>query len=172
MAKKLLYLFFLVPLNLFPHPHTFISPEIQIIVKDTVLEKLKIAWVFDAMTTVQILEVFDTNKNKKLDPPEVNVIRENIFKNLKSYDYFTFIQLNHKSFDYLPINFRPYINAKKRLVYAFEIEIKKNIKDFEVIFKDESIYVAFEMKNENITLNESEKFLLTSNENSFQLKKN
>ena len=86
--------------NIFSHPHTFISPVVDLDIKEKVLEKIKISWVFDAMTSAQVMEIFDKNKNRKLDPNEVKIIKENIFKNLIVYQYYTFIKIKQSLIKY------------------------------------------------------------------------
>jgi ABC-type uncharacterized transport system substrate-binding protein len=103
------------------HPHAFIVQRIEVVFDDKGLAGVKIRWKFDDMFASMIAEDYDRNRNGRLEPGEVEVVKENAFSNLSQFSYFTFIKINDKPFEVKYIkDFNAHL-ADNRLVYEFLI---------------------------------------------------
>jgi ABC-type uncharacterized transport system substrate-binding protein len=156
---------------LFSHPHVFISPKIRVNLKGNSLNKIQVEWVFDAMTTAQVLEVFDRNKNGILDVSEVNTIRKKVFVNLSNYQYYTALYINGKRIPTLsPTEFQARINANKKLIYSFNLVFRrKKINSLKMSFQDSSFYVTFDVQKDNISFDKKSSFQLKTGSDFFSL---
>ena len=65
------------------HPHVFIDTKV-----DVLPEKIIITWSFDEMNSAMLMEDYDKNKDKKLDPDEIAFMEKDHFKTLEPYSYF------------------------------------------------------------------------------------
>ncbi len=126
------------------HPHVFIEHTVEIQVNDSGVHALKLRWVFDEMFSSMLIQDFDTNKNKKIDPSENPVVKKNGFDNLLEYHYFVFMKMGGKSF--YPSragDFQASI-ANNRLVYSFTVPVTLKTGGFpakaELVIKDPSNY--------------------------------
>ena len=155
MKKK--YLLALVLLlmggnRLFSHPHIFIVPEIKFIYQNNEIKQVRVRWLFDAMSTFQILNVFDKNRNKRLDRSEKNQIKKKYFPALRQFNYFTFLAIERKSISIQPVQFKPYLRGKQ-LVYEFFLIPKVKGKSLLLYFFDKTNYVAFDLRANKIKVN-------------------
>lgn len=151
-----LFLFILGTVNLaFAHPHVFVSPKSKLFFDSSNnLKKIRVIWYFDSMTSVQIMQAFDRNRNGRLDRREVNFIRQKVLPGLAQFHYYTFLKTDGRSLRTIrPINFKAYAKRRRKLVYQFDIAINKKVsKNLKLLFEDQTIYVAFELFTKNIEI--------------------
>ena len=94
MNKLIIIFFFFLSSFTFAHPHVFINADITVCYDEEGISKLKMKYTFDKMFSNDLLQMFDKNKNKKLDASEVLQVKAKAFSNLVKYDYFVHIQHN------------------------------------------------------------------------------
>lgn len=138
--------------NCYSHPHTFIEVEPTIKIKDKNIEKLHIKWILDEMTSTMLIMEFDNDGNGKLDKNENSYIFENYFLSLENYEFYMKIVSNRKKVGIKPRNFKASIE-KNRLIYAFDILEKIQMKNLKIDFYDEDLFVGMIIKKDFITLN-------------------
>ena len=75
----------------FTHPHVFMDARIEVSYDNHGVEGFWITWKFDKVFTAGILMDFDSDKNERFSPREVQLIEEKAFSNLVNYRYFVYI---------------------------------------------------------------------------------
>ncbi len=139
--------------DLAAHPHVFIEHSVEIQVNDSGVQALKLRWVFDEMFSSLLIQDFDTNKNKKIDPSENPVVKKNGFDNLKEYHYFVFMKMGKKS--YYPSHAEAFqaTIARNRLVYIFTVPVTLKPGRFpakaELVIRDPSNYTDLTLIKSN-----------------------
>ena len=133
------------------HPHVFIETKV-----DVLPEKIIVTWSFDEMSSAMLMDDYDKNKNKKLDPDEVAFMEKDHFRTLEPYSYFIHMSDGKDEFDLKRVGeFSALFDAKK-LIYTFAIP-KPKFKKYELRFYDAEMYVALILKKEWLTCKESMK---------------
>jgi len=105
MKHKLSLLFILAVVGLmvfspaaYPHPHVFVVNKMILIFDDRGFSGIRVNWSFDEFFSSMIAGDYDKNRNKKLEIPEVALIKKEAFGYLANFDYFTFIKIDGKPF--------------------------------------------------------------------------
>jgi len=109
------------------HPHIFIDSRITLIFDEKGLVAIQEEWVFDEMFGQFILEDYDANKNKKLEPAEGKKIKAEAFDNLKDHGYFHIVKLNGKPFTVKTVTDFSVAMVKGRVAYRFTTPCRKAI---------------------------------------------
>ncbi len=150
----LVLIFFATITKVYAHPHVFISPKVQIFFNEHTLSKVNIEWIFDDMTSFAILDLYDKNKNKKIDPTEQKTIMSKTFNNFGEFNYFTFLEIDGKIVIYgKPCDFHAKVIKNDILHYSFTIPVNKKVnKKMKLWFKDETNYVGFDFMKENVAV--------------------
>ena len=127
----------------FTHPHVFMDARIELAYDNHGIEGFWITWKFDKVFTAGILMDFDSDKNERLSPGEVNVIEDKAFSNLVNYRYFVYIHSSKGQ--YRPANVRDFtaymeggrVHYRFFVPYALPIgagEIKVNVAVYDETF--------------------------------------
>jgi ABC-type uncharacterized transport system substrate-binding protein len=129
------------------HPHLFIEPSLKLLVTDQKITGLRVNWLWDKWWTEDVMAQCDLDKNGHLDSSEIKKVYKDFFIGIKSFNFFTEVEVNKKTIKYSDIkNFNARLNTENLLEYEFEIplnqplEVKANIR---VRFSDQTIYTAF-----------------------------
>jgi len=138
------FLFFTCFLSSFlhAHPHVFIDTKVNVLP-----EKIVLTWSFDEMSSAMLMDDYDKNKNKILDPDEVAFMEKDHFKTLEPYSYFIHMSDGKDEFDLKRIIEFTASFENKKLVYTFAIP-KPKFKKYELRFYDAEMYVALIVKKE------------------------
>ena len=126
------FLFFTCFLSSFlhAHPHVFIDTKVNVLP-----EKIVLTWSFDEMSSAMLMDDYDKNKNKILDPDEVAFMEKDHFKTLEPYSYFIHMSDGKDEFDLKRIIEFSASFENKKLVYTFAIP-KPKFKKYELRFYD------------------------------------
>jgi ABC-type uncharacterized transport system substrate-binding protein len=143
-----LLFFLLITTLLFSHPHTFI--DIYTTIKKDNPNIINFKWKLDEMTSSMLIMELDKNMDGKIDKKENRYIEDEYFSMFKPYSYYTFMFINNKKVKLPePKNFKASIE-KHQLCYAFDIEIKSDIKNIYFEFGDIDYYNALILKDKFI----------------------
>ncbi|MEA3552992.1 MAG: DUF1007 family protein [Campylobacterota bacterium] len=148
--KKLFYIFAILPIILFAHPHTFLDVYTDVKSKNNQIESVTFKWVFDDMTSQLLIMEFDQNMDGDIDKEEVKFIKTNYFDSLEQYNYYTNLKIMNKIQTTKVKNFTSYIENMK-IVYQFEIEINRDKKDVAIEIYDEERFTALVLKKEFVS---------------------
>jgi ABC-type uncharacterized transport system substrate-binding protein len=140
-----------VAVSLFAHPHIFLEVFPSVKVKNSVLEEIKIKWIFDEMTSSMIMMDFDTNHNGTFEKDEVKLVKKEAFRHLIEMSYYTHLTIDGidiktpkaKQFDAKVYNHK----VEYYFTLHFDTKIEKNLK---LSFHDTDFYVAFVFKDDYI----------------------
>lgn len=135
----------------FSHPHTFIEVKPIVEINDSKINKMRINWVLDEMTSMLLIMELDTNGNGKFEEDENAFIYENYFLSLSKYDFYMQILNNKKKLSFFPQNFQASIKNGK-LIYAFDINKTLEIKELKISFFDKELFVGMMIDKESISL--------------------
>ena len=105
----------------YTHPHVFIAQFTRVVFDEKGLAGIKVKWVFDQMFSTLILEDFDPDGNRVLDPEEVKTIKEKAFSYIAPHNYYIHIKIDGRPF---AVKFIKDFNAsviQDRLMYEFFI---------------------------------------------------
>ncbi len=100
---SLFFIFAAIGLLVFPpatysHPHVFVVNKIIIVFDDRGFSGIRVNWSFDEFFSSMIAGDYDKNRNKKLEKPEIAMIKKEAFSYLANFDYFSFIKIDGKPF--------------------------------------------------------------------------
>lgn len=148
MLRSLLITFF-TTITLYAHPHVFIDAHVD--VQD---DKIFIVWSFDEITSSLLMSDYDKNKDKKLDDKEIAFMKKDHFDTLATYRYFCHLFDGTDELDINKVdNFMATFQDNK-LIYIFSIP-KPKLKQYELRFYDEEMYIAMIVKPEFLTCKKS-----------------
>jgi ABC-type uncharacterized transport system substrate-binding protein len=151
MKQSVILLLLLVHTYLFAHPHTFIEVEPNIEIKDEKIQSFHLKWTLDEMTSMMLIMELDSNGDGKFDKEENNYIYENYFSSLEDKNFYMHIDSNKKKTLIKTKEFQASIE-KDRLIYSFAIDKKIDIKNLEIDFFDEELFVGMIIEKEYITI--------------------
>lgn len=136
----------------YAHPHVFIDPKVKMVFNKKKLVRIKVEWTFDDLTSTAILNMYDKNKNKKIERAEWETIKKNTFDNFGQFHYFTFIEIDGKRVSYpRPKNFKVKVLKGNILFYSFDVKVGRNVGKFvKLWFSDKTNYTAFELMKKNV----------------------
>lgn len=101
------------------HPHSFVQCAITARFGDDGLAGIGQRWVIDEMTTIQILQLVDENRDFVLSDGDVQRIRETSLGSLRDFDYFTTLYVDGVPREVPdPVEFSAHLEGPK-LVYRF-----------------------------------------------------
>ena len=139
------------------HPHIFIVQRLAAAFDDKGLAGFHVRWKFDDMFAGMIAEDHDRNHNGRLEPDEVQSIRENAFVYLAEFNYFVFVNIGNKPFKVKYTTDFTATLEDGRLKYRFfvpcHVRAARNAKKITVATYDPSYYTAiFFAKNRPVLL--------------------
>ncbi len=145
MRKILTIILIFITSLSFAHPHVFINADITVCYDEVGISKLKMKYSFDKIFSNDLMQMFDKNKNNKLEASEVAQIKAKAFSNLVKYDYFVHIQNGDAK-----INTKNVSNFRAKVVngvvsYYFDINTKIEIgnhpENIKIAVYDHSYYI-------------------------------
>lgn len=147
--------------NLFAHPHVFVDNFPTIIFDKDGLKEIEVSWGFDEMFGQGVIFELDFNGNGKFEKKEAELVKKEMFNNLKKYNYQTFVYLNSKLVKLEEVvDFRPEIK-KGKLFYTFKLPCKiaatKENQELVIMFIDPTNYTRIYTKKEDIAFKELSK---------------
>lgn len=80
------------------HPHAFVECTLSFVMDKEGLVGFKQRWTLDAMTSVAVLDVVDTNRDGTLSAQEKIAVRDLSVDSLLAYHYFTVARVNGKDY--------------------------------------------------------------------------
>lgn len=139
------------------HPHIFIVQRLEVVFDEKGLAGFHVRWKFDDMFAGMIAEDHDRNHNGRLEPDEVQSIRENAFSYLAEFNYFIFVNIGNKPFKVKYTTDFTATLEDGRLEYRFfvpcHVRAARNVKNITVATYDSSYYTAiFFAKNRPVSL--------------------
>lgn len=145
------------------HPHIFIVQRLEAAFDGKGLAGFNVRWKFDDMFAGMIAEDHDRNHNGRLEPDEVQSIRENAFSYLAEFNYFVFIKIENKPFKVKYTTDFTATLEDGRLEYRFfvpcHVRATRNVKKITVATYDPSYYSAiFFAKNRPVSLSDADIF--------------
>ncbi len=154
---KLITIIFTIILLIQPyisaHPHIFIDADITVVLDKKGLAGIKVQWLFDVMFSEMMLHDFDKNGDRQFNKTEQKIVKEEIFNNLKEYQYFTFIIIDGKKFEVKFVkNFSTIIKNKKMMFEFFipcHVKIIKTYKKIIFAMYDKSYYTDIALIKKN-----------------------
>lgn len=153
-----------IPNAILAHPHVFIDNIVTIVFDQNGLAGFKAKWVFDEMFSSMLIHDYDTDKDGKYNPKELEVLKKEGFSNLENYDYFTYIKVNGEEFKVKRVeNFSASINPIKeprtqgtisnKVVYTFfipcEVLVTSSYKEIKISMFDKTYYVNVALAEKN-----------------------
>lgn len=102
-------------------------------------------WFFDEMYSSNLIQNYDEDNDGIFSDKEIATMEKDAFSNLKNYNYFTYVSIDHDRFDVNSVkNFSSSIQDSK-VVYSFFIPcpvvITPSFREIEICIYDESYYV-------------------------------
>ncbi len=174
---SLFFIFTAIGLLVFPpatysHPHVFVVNKIIIVFDDHGFSGIRVNWGFDEFFSSMIAGDYDKNRNKKLEKPEIAIIKKEAFSYLANFDYFSFIKIDGKPFKVKWVtNFSAALSDGK-LTYEFfipcHVKALSTFKEITIAQYDPTYYSAvFFGKNKPVKIEAGPNF-----ETSFKIAKN
>lgn len=81
--------------NALAHPHVRVAYQVEPLVQSNGIRALQVNWQLDAMTSAQIRDNIDLNKNGVLDPEELQAFAEGNFELMKPHQFFLTVEQGH-----------------------------------------------------------------------------
>lgn len=80
--------------NALAHPHVFIDATATILFDKDRVSGVRMHWEFDELYSSALINDFDRNKNKVLEPEEIAALHDGAFVALESMSYFTHVRID------------------------------------------------------------------------------
>lgn len=110
------------------HPHVWIDMVSRVVYSPTGhITAVRIAWTFDDFYSVAAVDGLDLNKNGTFDPPELQELADTYLKNLKSYGYFTAVEIGGKKVETGTARAGRAVVTKGLLTFSFELPLSKPV---------------------------------------------
>ncbi len=174
---SLFFIFTAIGLLIFPpatysHPHVFVVNKIIIVFDDHGFSGIRVNWGFDEFFSSMIAGDYDKNRNKKLEKPEISIIKKEAFSYLANFDYFTFIKIDGKPFKVKWVTDFKAALSNGKLNYEFfipcHVKASSTFKEVTIAQYDPTYYSAvFFGKNKPVKIEAGSNF-----ETSFKIAKN
>jgi ABC-type uncharacterized transport system substrate-binding protein len=142
-ASALLFLFLTLSIS-WAHPHVAIYNSVVIVFDQKGLAGFRIRWRFDEIFSNMMFLDYDTNKNKRFEPSEIQSIKTKAFSNLGNFDYFTHVKINDTPFKVKYVKDFSAAIQKNSLVYQFfvpcHVQALASNKTVKLAVYDQSFY--------------------------------
>ena len=143
----------LICFNASAHPHVWIDYKLIFEFDDAGLAGIHMEWLFDPMFSNMIYEDFDSNNDGKFSDSEIKDVNDNIFINLKDYNYFTSIYIDKKEFEVQFVKGFKVTASEDRVIFKFfipcHVTAASNYKNVMVSVYDKTIYTDLAFSKEN-----------------------
>ena len=130
----------LFPLTVFAHPHVRVVYQVDPVFEQGSIRAMHINWQLDAMTSAQIRENIDLNKNGVLDESELQAFADSNFELMKPNEFFLTLQ---RAQDATPVAFEVVNYNANDAGHGFQGGIHMT---FTVQIKDESAHSGLKVK--------------------------
>jgi len=162
----------IAPPATYSHPHVFVVNNITIIFDDHGFSGIRVNWGFDEFFSSMIAGDYDKNRNKKLEKPEITMIKKEAFSYLANFDYFSFIKIDGKPFKVKWVTDFSAALSDGKLTYEFfipcHVKATSAFKEITIAQYDPTYYSAvFFGKNKPVKIEARPNF-----ETSFKIAKN
>lgn len=162
----------IAPPATYSHPHVFVVNKIIIVFDDHGFSGIRVNWGFDEFFSSMIAGDYDKNRNKKLEKPEIAIIKKEAFSYLANFDYFSFIKIDGKPFKVKWVTDFSAALSNGKLNYEFfipcHVKASSTFKEITIAQYDPTYYSAvFFGKNKPVKIEAGPSF-----ETSFKIAKN
>lgn len=135
------------------HPHVFVEPGARLVFSGRQLVRIDVDFLFDTMTSRGIIEAFDQNRNGRLDPAELAVIRTKAIPGLAEYGFFTQIRVDGAVLPIRGTGADVRLHAGGKVSYLFSIPVGRHVaREVRFWFADPTIFTAFDIKASRMSL--------------------
>ncbi len=111
----------LVPAGVRAHPHIWVQYSVDVHFTDAGLAGFTQRWRFDEMFTNELICMYDLPTENPFTEEDVKTLRENAFRNLREYYYFTHVRIDGKTFDVRYVKgFNAWMDGRN-MVYEFYV---------------------------------------------------
>lgn len=148
MKNKLLIILLLsINVLLVAHPHLFAGVDIDFDITQADTLVVTQRWMFDDLTSMIILEDYDSNCDDKIDAEELREVRSTVIPGLKEKSFYTDLEINDEQFIVSEIcNFTVGVDDIY-VYYKFDIKVPHTFANSEDIIKiniyDREFYTKF-----------------------------
>jgi ABC-type uncharacterized transport system substrate-binding protein len=141
-------------LNLSAHPHVFVDSTVKFVFDENGLAGAEVNWVFDEMFSSMIILDYDKNANQQFEPAEITKVRQQVFANLRQFNYFMHIKIDGKSF---AVNFVTEFSAaiiEGKVVYRFfvpcHVKASATFKELQLSIYDNTFYSSVFLEKKSL----------------------
>lgn len=127
MRLGLLLLLFLTPLPALAHPHVLIDSHIILLFEKGKVAALQMGWKFDPAFSSSLVQDFDSDKDGKLSPSEINTLEKEAFQDTRQYQYFTFANVKGTPVDWPQAADFKLLVHQDALLYAFRLNFPQPV---------------------------------------------
>lgn len=150
MCVRVFYFLWVGVCTLWAHPHLFIEPTVELMVKGDQWTQIRVRWEWDSMWSETVLDACDSHRDLKFSASENECVYNGYFQNLHRFHWFLTVKLQGKPLSLPPVrDFQVSVTPNKKLVYQFDFLISKPLKHSNPLlirFEDETTYVAFDSR--------------------------
>lgn len=145
--KLLVILLLSINIALVAHPHLFAGVDIDydLTRQDTLIITQR--WMFDDLTSMIILEDFDTNCDDKISAKELLEVKRTVIPGLKEKSFYTDLVINNKNIKFDKIHNFSVGNQDIYVFYQFDIRVPVTFDNGKQIIKlniyDRDFYTKF-----------------------------
>lgn len=136
---------FLIPCSLLSHPHVFIDYTANFVFNQNGLAGIETEWIFDEMYSSMLIQDYDVDKDGRFSNSEIITTKQDAFSNLENYNYFVYITIDSKCFEFKSVENFSVDVRDNRVIYRFLIPCvvpaTLSYKKIEICMYDETYYV-------------------------------
>lgn len=152
--RKILFIF-LFPILLIAPPHEFADVKAELNFKNKLLENIVIFWTFDEMASQMIIMNFDADGDNSISNDELNVIETESFKQLKEFNYYTFLKINGEKLALAEYDYFNVLLKDNKVIFKYKIlsnKITKPVSNLELYINDPEYYTAFKLQKNDVRI--------------------
>ena len=123
------------------HPHVFIGWHVEPQIKDGVIVAVKLHWRFDDLYSDLVLNTVDTDRDRKLSPPEVEALEKRSLANLEKVKFYARFMVEGQAWQAEKADHFTASVDGDHVVYVFTLTPPKPAKAFNVISLDPDYYI-------------------------------
>jgi ABC-type uncharacterized transport system substrate-binding protein len=133
------------------HPHVFVEYTIVLLIGAGGVEGVRLAYTFDELFTIMVMQSFDTDRDGTLSRAEMRRIEEKHFANIRSFDYFVTLRAGGRP---LPVTVRDFhvLLPRDQLTYVFTVPVSgldPAQGTLEITVDDPTLYTALGPRERN-----------------------
>lgn len=146
MKKILIFIFFILSLNINAHPHVFFEPDFTLKIDANEIRKIKIHLILDEMSTLLYKDEIFLDKSGNIEKNSINFL-----KDVQKHIHLYFNNLNLKK-DFI---FKNAYFQEENLILNLEIPINIKIKNGDKLtfsLYDEEYYYTYDYEKYNLNI--------------------